>query len=183
MSNEYLNLKIITVSRDHHLKLKNSDRLEFYQMIAKNVGIKNQIIVENGNVVLLKKNNSKIINNVKSGKLLLKGNQIFPQNDNLINNARIVSSEGEIFVNLILDLEKKLLNDPIIFCPTVTENVNLINQLKDVIKEELQRILKDLMVQQLDLTKMQQYYWISKRNLLLQEYLDLSLESSEVRNL
>ena len=115
--------------------------LNEHAKFAKNVGIKNQIIVENGNVVLLKKNNSKIINNVKSGKLLLKGNQIFPQNDNLINNARIVSSEGEIFVNLILDLEKKLLNDPIIFCPTVTENVNLINQLKDVIKEELQRIL------------------------------------------
>ena len=40
VSNEYLNSKIITVSRDHHLKLPNSDRLEFYQMIAKNVGIR-----------------------------------------------------------------------------------------------------------------------------------------------
>ena len=40
VSNEYLNLKIITVSQDHHLKLPNSDRLEFYQMIAKNVGIR-----------------------------------------------------------------------------------------------------------------------------------------------
>ena len=40
ISNEYLNLKIITVSKDHHLKLQNSDKLQFYQMIAKNVGIR-----------------------------------------------------------------------------------------------------------------------------------------------
>ena len=40
ISNEYLKLNIITVSKDHHLKLPNSDRLQFFQMIAKNVGIR-----------------------------------------------------------------------------------------------------------------------------------------------
>ena len=40
ISNEFLKLNIITVSKDHHLKLPNSDRLQFFQMIAKNVGIR-----------------------------------------------------------------------------------------------------------------------------------------------
>ena len=40
ISNEYLKLNIITVSKDHHVKLPNSDRLQFVQMIAKNVGIR-----------------------------------------------------------------------------------------------------------------------------------------------
>ena len=40
VSNDYLNSKIITVSQEHHLKLPNSKRLKFYQMIAKNVGIR-----------------------------------------------------------------------------------------------------------------------------------------------
>ena len=40
ISNNYLKLKIITVSEDHHLKFPNSDRLQFFQMIAKNVGIR-----------------------------------------------------------------------------------------------------------------------------------------------
>ena len=40
ISNEYLNSKIITVSQDRHLKFPNSDRLQFFQMIAKNVGIR-----------------------------------------------------------------------------------------------------------------------------------------------
>ena len=40
ISNEYLSSKIVTVNQDHHLKFPNSDRLKFYQMIAKNVGIR-----------------------------------------------------------------------------------------------------------------------------------------------
>ena len=40
ISNEYLDSKIITVSKDHHLRLPNSDRIQFFQMIAKNVGIR-----------------------------------------------------------------------------------------------------------------------------------------------
>jgi len=40
ISNEYLNSKIITVSQNQHLKFPNSDRIQFFQMIAKNVGIR-----------------------------------------------------------------------------------------------------------------------------------------------
>ena len=40
ISNEYLNSKIITVSQNQHLKVPNSDRIQFFQMIAKNVGIR-----------------------------------------------------------------------------------------------------------------------------------------------
>ena len=40
ISNEYLVSKILPVNQKHHLKLPNSDRLHFFQMIAKNVGIR-----------------------------------------------------------------------------------------------------------------------------------------------
>ena len=40
ISNEYLNSKIVPVNQDYHLKLPNSNRLQFFQMIAKNVGIR-----------------------------------------------------------------------------------------------------------------------------------------------
>ena len=40
ISNEFLNSKIIVVNKDYHSKLPNSDRLQFFQMIAKNVGIR-----------------------------------------------------------------------------------------------------------------------------------------------
>ena len=43
ITNDYLKIKIIPVNQDHHLKLPNSDRLEFFQMIAKNVGIRRAV--------------------------------------------------------------------------------------------------------------------------------------------
>ena len=59
ISNEYLNSKIIPVNQDHHLKLANSDRLHFFQMIAKNVGIRRAlgkyVLVTNIDVIINQK--------------------------------------------------------------------------------------------------------------------------------
>ena len=59
ISNEYLESKIIAVNKDHHLKLPNSDRLQFFQMIAKNVGIRRAsgkfILVTNIDVIINQK--------------------------------------------------------------------------------------------------------------------------------
>ena len=56
ISNEYLESKIIAVNKHHHLKLPNSDRLQFFQMIAKNVGIRRAsgkfILVTNIDVII-----------------------------------------------------------------------------------------------------------------------------------
>ena len=40
-------------------------------------------------------------------------------------------------MNVILDLDNKLLTEPVIFCPTVTDKNELINDLKNLISEQL----------------------------------------------
>ena len=50
---------------------------------------------------------------------------------------KFVNSDGEIFVNLILNLENNLINEPVIFCPTVTNNESLIKEIKNQIEEEI----------------------------------------------
>tara|TARA_B100001248_G_scaffold243429_1_gene211718 strand:+ start:554 stop:1645 length:1092 start_codon:yes stop_codon:yes gene_type:complete len=69
ISNEYLNSKIITVNQDYHLKLQNSDRLQFFQMIAKNVGIRrasgNFVLATNIDVII----NQKIYEFISQKKL------------------------------------------------------------------------------------------------------------------
>ena len=45
--------------------------------------------------------------------------------------------EGEIFVNIILDLDNKLLTEPVIFCPTVTDKNELVYELKNLVSEQL----------------------------------------------
>ena len=49
---------------------------------CKKCGIKKQIVVENGSVVLLKKENSRILDKINSGRCLLKGNQIVSMKNN-----------------------------------------------------------------------------------------------------
>ena len=104
---------------------------------AKKNGIKKQVLVENGDVVLLENNNSRIIDKAFSGRILLKGNKTFSLENSFLKNLKIVSSEGEIFVNVILDLDNKLLTEPVIFCPTVTDKNELVGDLKNLISEQL----------------------------------------------
>ena len=61
----------------------------------------------------------------------LKGKKLIPLNDQFFKNLKFVNSDGEVFVNLILDLKNNLINEPIIFCPTVTNNESLIKEIKN----------------------------------------------------
>ena len=110
---------------------------------AKNCGIKKQVLVENGDVVLLDNNNSKIIEKVFSGRILLKGNKTFSLENNFLKNLKIVSAEGEIFINIILNLDNKLLTEPVIFCPTVTEQNELIQDMKSLISKQVNKLVSN----------------------------------------
>ena len=116
---------------------------------AKKCGIKKQVLVENGDVVLLENNNSRIIEKVYSGRVLLKGNKTFSLENNFLKNLKIVSSEGEIFVNIICDLDNKLLTEPVVFCPTVTDKNELIHDLKILISEQLFKMASNSLTDQI----------------------------------
>ena len=116
---------------------------------AKKCGIKKQVLVENGDVVLLDNNNSRIIEKVYSGRVLLKGNKTFSLENNFLKNLKIVSSEGEIFVNIICDLDNKLLTEPVVFCPTVTDKNELVHDLKILISEQLFKMASNSLTDQI----------------------------------
>ena len=116
---------------------------------AKKCGIKKQVLVENGDVVLLENNNSRIIEKVFSGRILLKGNKTFSLENNFLKNLKIVSSEGEIFVNIICDLDNKLLTEPVVFCPTVTDKNELVDDLKILISEQLFKMSSNSLTDQI----------------------------------
>ena len=116
---------------------------------AKKCGIKKQVLVENGDVVLLENYNSRIIEKVYSGRILLKGNKTFSLENNFLKNLKIVSSEGEIFVNIICDLDNKLLTEPVVFCPTVTDKNELVHDLKILISEQLFKMASNSLTDQI----------------------------------
>ena len=40
-------------------------------------------------------------------------------------------------MNVILDLDNKLLTEPVIFCPTVTDKNELVDELKNLVSEQI----------------------------------------------
>ena len=75
-------------------------------------------------------------------EIFLKEKNIIPLNNEIFRNLKFVNSDGEIFVNIILDLDNKLLSEPIIFCPTVSNDDLLIKDIKTQITEEINRFGK-----------------------------------------
>ena len=71
---------------------------------------------------------------------MLKGNQIVSMKNNFLSYLRNVSIEGEFFVNLIMNVDNELLSDPVIFCPTVTKDIDLIKNLSSLISNEIDNL-------------------------------------------
>ena len=67
----------------------------------------------------------------------------FQVENNFLKNLKIVSAEGEIFINIILNLDNKLLTEPVIFCPTVTEQNELIQDMKSLISKQVNKLVSN----------------------------------------
>ncbi len=114
---------------------------------SKKCGIKNQILVENGEMVKLNKNSKqKIITKVFSGKTVLKGNKIISIDDKLLKDLNVIATEGEIFVNIIMNLEDELLTEPVIFSKSILlEESNKLD-----LKEILSNVIKEISSKSID---------------------------------
>jgi ribonuclease J len=110
--------------------------LEEQIKFSKESGIKKQILVENGDLVILDRGiDRKIIGKVESGRTVLKGNKLIPLNDKFLSNLDLINSDGEVFINIILDLKDNLMTDPVIFCPSVPIDDNVKSELKLLISK------------------------------------------------
>ena len=97
-------------------------------------------MVQNGDIVEINKDYAKKKNRVFTGREVLKGKNIIPLDNQIFRNLKLVSSDGEIFVNIILDVDNNLLNEPVIFCPTVSDDNSLIQEIKNLISDIINEI-------------------------------------------
>ncbi len=118
--------------------------LDEHKNFAKKCGIKNQILVQNGDLVLIKQNNqSKIIKKVNFGKNILKGKQILPLNHQIFENLKTLNSDGEIFINIIMNLDDEIIHEPVVFTSTISLDVEQSEELKKFIVSEINLISQD----------------------------------------
>ncbi len=117
--------------------------LKEHHSFSKKSGIKHQILVENGDLILLEKNKvPKLHFKIKTGKCVLKGNQILPINSDYFQNLKRITSEGQIFINIIISVDGELKADPVLYCPSLTLSEDEIVSLKVYLKNEIQSILE-----------------------------------------
>ena len=105
---------------------------------SKKCGIKNQLLVENGDLVKLSKDSTrKIVTKVLSGRNVLKGNKIIPIDHKFLKDLDFISANGEVFVNLIMSVQDKLLTDPIIYSKSILLEEGSKNELSKIISDSI----------------------------------------------
>ena len=108
---------------------------------SKKCGIKNQLLVENGDLVKLSKDSTRqIVSKVHCGRNVLKGNKIIPIDHKFLKELDFISVNGEVFVNLIMSVEDKLLTDPIIYSKSILLEESSKNELSQIISNSIRNL-------------------------------------------
>ena len=115
-----------------------------HKQFAKKNGIKHQIIVQNGELFSLDSDsNYEIIDRVAHGRNMLKGNQLLSVDHQIFENLKILNTDGELFINLILSVEDKIIHDPVIHTSTISLDNDSTRDLKSLITQETLTVLKN----------------------------------------
>lgn len=108
--------------------------------LAKANGIKEAVEVENGSVVLLQKEGSKVIDFVKNGYLAVDGNYLLPDDSQIFKMRRRMRDAGIVVASLVLDDKLRLACSPMISVPGLLDHVEdreVIDELKNSVAEAL----------------------------------------------
>ena len=72
----------------------------------------------------------------------MRGNQVISSDNKLLKEIDNIINNGQIFINLIMNLNNDLLSEPIIFCPSLMiDNSNKV-ELVDLISNNVVKISK-----------------------------------------
>ena len=108
---------------------------------SKKCGIKNQLLVENGDLVKLSKDSKRqIITKVHYGRNVLKGNKIIPIDHKFLKDLDFISTNGEVFVNLILSVQDRLLTDPVIYSKSILLEESSKNELSEILSDSIRNL-------------------------------------------
>jgi ribonuclease J len=112
--------------------------LKEHHAFSKTCGIKDQILVENGDLVLIDNDKKTIINNkIPSGRKALKGNKIISVDSKYFQNIKKISSDGQLFINVIMGIDNDLKAEPVVYCPTLALDEEDIKDFKSYLKKEI----------------------------------------------
>lgn len=110
-------------------------------LLGTEAGIKNAIVPFNGKVVLLEKDNPKIIDEVPSGRLCVDGKRIVSMTSHHLKERARIEQEGMAFVTVKIEADHNFVNPIVSFCG-LTINKGDTQKLKDMFLKELSNALQ-----------------------------------------
>lgn len=110
--------------------------------LAKANGIKHSVEVENGSVVLIEKDGTKIIDKVKNGYLAVDGNYLLPEDSSIFKMRRNMRESGIVIASIVIDSKLNLAAAPMISVPGLLDPIED-GEVISTIKQEIVNSLKD----------------------------------------
>lgn len=110
--------------------------------LAKANGIKHAVEVENGSVVLLEKDGSKVINSVKNGYLAVDGNYLLPEDSSIFRMRRRMRESGIVIASIVVDEKLRLAVPPMLSMPGLFDAIED-GEIIEEIKKDLTAALQD----------------------------------------
>ena len=125
--------------------------------LAKASGIKEAVEVENGSVVLLQKEGSKVIDSVKNGYLAVDGNYLLSDDSQIFKMRRRMRDAGIVVLSAVLDNKLRLACPPILSVPGLLdpiEDIDVIDELKGsvalALSDQRKKIKSNLTLENVD---------------------------------
>lgn len=115
--------------------------LKEHTNLAKLSGIKNSLVVENGDVVKIEKDNPEKLDFVKVGRKFLLGNRILKGKNKILQNIKKISFNGVINLVFVLDQDDNLITKPIIFSEAIFDQEN--HEQKKMFEQKSEEIIKN----------------------------------------
>ena len=104
---------------------------------SKKMGIDKQVLNENGDLVLLDKDQQPVVvGKVDTGRNALKGSQILPIDSKYFSNLKKMNDEGQLYINFILGIDNSFKSEPIIYCPSLCLDLEQIKDFKAFLKKD-----------------------------------------------
>ncbi|MDR1691423.1 MAG: ribonuclease J [Rickettsiales bacterium] len=94
----------------------HGDKLsQFLHMkLARDLGIKNTFMIDNGDVIAFNKGNPQIIEKIEAGALVVEGSRTLPIGDAVFKNRTKAFYDGVVFVTLAVDKQGNLKDAPVV---------------------------------------------------------------------
>ena len=135
---------------------------------AKSSGIKTTLLVENGDIVKIERDNPTKLSEIKVNRKILLGNRIMNPKNKILQNMKKMSFNGVLNIVLIINQNDELKTKPIIFSDVIIDDENL--DKKNFFEKKMEEIVKFTLNESINDAILEDHLKSKTRNFVLKEF-------------